>query len=892
MPASTTAAAHSAKKGSTGLPKNGSATTTSSGCLRTIRIRNLSGTKVVEKLVDPSKVLTVADLCAHDIIADAIDADQLLPPVHRLQWLQITLEETSADENYDDAQPQDPGAAEQEHEHPETFLDRKTPIDYGDVDGGLSTAAGCEKSSSKTPVPSFQFVITPPEFSVAQLTNGKSVEEFERSDPYFRFEEFFASFTLEQARSFVYDRSWELIDAMNLKDETKDSARNSLPDTWLPCGTTALVPKDERADPYEVLHHLAGIESQIALFVSLLTAIFELPETEWNKHERLSGGKYFAWARRDRYCRKLRVQFFHHGDNLQPDWNFCSDEHWTDKRREAAQAELGKKIFRFSNLGGQAAAKEIGVVVMNSWRATNFLRVYDAEVELAFRLTMEDLAAQSTKTMKENEEGAAGTTLLGEQPDKKPLLQDEPVNKPERTELEEFCRALEFELSREQIALKWQEAARNYANSNLWADAAAGAAEYLANPGTEWEGDEDSPPTIDDYKAHYREEHRGVVKYLNRYIEPGLESLEPLLRALIQPHVKQRDVGVVGENKGKKKKAAASVVPPPPPPVYVHDFEPLISDILELAEVCYLEPRNTILHELGIPQNFRKTLEEKYGDQLPLPWSGVEHHWAVEEGESDNLDGIGSFSDELLNIIPQQLPEPAQMKKMQTTRMKIAGKAKQPCAMKKSSAAEAGPFAVTMEKQKQNREKPKGKTAAVKKKTKAVAMAKATAMKEKVEKKEKAAAAAPRGTESTKNKKKSSSKNKKDTSCSSSAVVKKAARSALKKKSPGSMKKSASGMKKISARAAKVSNKSVAAGKKSNKKTSMKQTPLSTAGAGGGTKGKKCAKSSDSAKNEGKNGNKKELNSTKKKVSKKEAAQKQRAGGGKAKNVAVKKKKK
>ncbi|CAD7946559.1 unnamed protein product [Amoebophrya sp. A120] len=682
--------------------------------LRTIKIRNMSGSKVVEQLVDPTKVRTVADLCNQDVILDAILAEEeLRPPVHRLKWLYWRAgDEEECWENDNDAEQEEPyhdeddlavameGKSNQnitsstgtstrgtsapdslvpyEHDHPEAFLDPATEIDYygdqaeeaDDYDDQRDVAAASVNNNNKkrrkitrrSTTPYFQFVISAGEFDREKFLAGRPAEEVFKSGDAFgdQLQDVFENLTLEQGQSFLYDRSWEVIESLLLElkahaglkeyEEAKKYCPELLPETWLPFGGQAeQAESDETAR--DKIDELYNRKKQISVILAITTAIFSLPQREWAKHEKLFGGRYFAWEQRERYARRLRVQLFRHDDAAAFKW--FDSMHSSESRRDAdrkalvetQKEELCKLIFAVSNMDGMAAAEEIGVLFLTGLKKFDFFRgIYngDGDCDLAFKMLVHNLERQSS------------------------------CNEKNKDELLAFCKALdEKEFTKERIQLQAQAAVAHYADTcdYMWKrDGFFGASDV---GGEEEEDDSDEEdenedennditqhrtstnaatsavqpqtPVIEsqsDQKKNYRANSLRLAELFDQHFADGLRALDHIVWRLIHPHLPRRAV----PNKEHPRRRMNLVGTEfEDDPYLVYDFKPLKCRLEMIMEAC--EFKNDILHDLGVVDKFRAALEEKYGDEIPLPWSEVEQLWAQEDDEA--VGGEDSFEDDV-----------------------------------------------------------------------------------------------------------------------------------------------------------------------------------------------------------------------------------------------------
>ncbi|CAD7938594.1 unnamed protein product [Amoebophrya sp. A120] len=241
---------------------------------RLIRIRNLLGRTIVKE-IDTRTTKTVADLCSWDIVAEFFDEDQLLPPVHRLQWIVVRLvdeddknaekdDEEAASEFSDDnmstcsgitgtrsrSVSNDDAASEVDEQH----LDHAGGQNNGTEDGGTTTLVG-QQHQAKDHGPHqdeqgflpptgriadhdldhvvFQFVVDN-KTHVLELQRKRTTEsgEFEETRrAYFkRTANLLSSCTLLEARSFLYDQSYlDLLEAFEeyygMKQPTKNRIR-------------------------------------------------------------------------------------------------------------------------------------------------------------------------------------------------------------------------------------------------------------------------------------------------------------------------------------------------------------------------------------------------------------------------------------------------------------------------------------------------------------------------------------------------------------------------------------------------------------------------------------------------------------------------------------------
>ncbi|CAD7963107.1 unnamed protein product [Amoebophrya sp. A120] len=711
-------------------------------CLRKIRICNITG-KPIEKLVDPTKVVTVGDLSSYDLISDFFDEDQLLPPLHRLAWLEVVDDEEGDDENgrhdahvgagedvlpgsccsasadafavnVDDASLADGDCkpeqslshddvveecshyktadVEQQEQHPQEFLDPQALIDYGSVDDEPAFSTTTVPSRVVLDrVPSFQFVITGPEeidsdifapraTSRPGLDENKSPQAQDEEDWCewkSRVARILGQFTMEQARSFLYDQGWnEIITHAqhHYARFTEDKERlygyhGHL--FWLPCGLEEYQYQCERRKtpgfPCPDRYQPADEPGRVPL--TLLIAVFELPEPEWAKHARSSStsttskpgvDRWFVWSQRAQFATEIRIRFFYiqgitywaTSTQEEIDTSLESDPPQESKLLDA----LADKVISISNMTPCEAAEQVAAAaVLPGWPE-------DAVNEQALRRGIR----------------AVVRNLLYRSGDEARIESSQ--------EIQQFCKALEHSdraFGPEAIAHHCAQATLNWVNEFLW---------------TDYWGENEGPPS--DPEKAYRKRTQEMLDRTHSVVDTILYNIQYIVQKMVWPLLVRPDalgleVGaapcvvadafVLSRKKGEAKKEAqshtetASTGPPPVPveerppafeerirspardgeasdagepderttserttrilDVVVYDFTALNDRLHILRHELSVKngPRNKVFQELGIPQRWRAELEEMESDaefvaehgKPPLPWAGIEDLFAI-----------------------------------------------------------------------------------------------------------------------------------------------------------------------------------------------------------------------------------------------------------------------
>ncbi len=235
-----------------------------------LEIRNASKSCMVE--VNPQEVVKIGDLSSWKLIKPFFDEDQLLPPLHRIQWLVCAKEGGAGSEGQGGEGDTDDGSGDGCSNYCPNGGDEEEPA----AEQSTRVAAN-EELIDYDACCAYQFVIT----SVEPVVNLKRLPG-ERVTAYIRRVRGILSrgMELNDARSFLYDQGW-----LVLFEEWPDLVRSEV---------FSLPPQPFSAEEW-----------------GLARSRLELPDAEAEKHCRAAGDAAFTSFQRDLYARTvLEMVFF------------------------------------------------------------------------------------------------------------------------------------------------------------------------------------------------------------------------------------------------------------------------------------------------------------------------------------------------------------------------------------------------------------------------------------------------------------------------------------------------------------------------------------------------------------------------------------------------------
>ncbi|CAD7944637.1 unnamed protein product [Amoebophrya sp. A120] len=279
-----------------------------------LEIRNAAKSCMVQ--VNTQEVVKIGDLSSWKLIEPLFDEDQLLPPLHRIQWLICPKEGGAGSEGQGGA-----GGGDEEDKS-DDGCSNYCPSGEEDepaVEETTVRVAANEELIDYEACCAYQFVIT----SVEPVVNlerlpGETERDYDWRLSYILLQ----GMELNGARSFLYDQSWLVL--FEGDSEVGGEAEKSRAGAFLslPLGTA----------PW-----------------GLGRALLELPDAEADKHERAGGGAIFARARRGAYAQEVLHWFFSSSQWLtggeDPDPDFVVASHLAAKSVDVGAGEAANAIY-------------------------------------------------------------------------------------------------------------------------------------------------------------------------------------------------------------------------------------------------------------------------------------------------------------------------------------------------------------------------------------------------------------------------------------------------------------------------------------------------------------------------------------------------------------------